>query len=60
MRGVFGLAVEVWTFESPEGLQIPNFGSVGLHPHTLAKVGLRPLKMTNQIVLYYISKKGHP
>jgi hypothetical protein len=29
MRGVLALAVELWTFGSPGGLQIPNFGSVG-------------------------------
>ncbi len=30
----FPLAVELWTFGSPGGLQIPTFPSVGLHPHT--------------------------
>jgi len=39
MRGVLGLSVELWTFESPGGLQVPNFGSVGLHPHTWPKWG---------------------
>jgi len=39
MRGVLGLAVELRTFGSPGGLQIPNFGSVGLHPHTRPKWG---------------------
>jgi hypothetical protein len=33
-RGVLGLAVELWTFGSPGGLQLPTFPSVGLHPHT--------------------------
>jgi hypothetical protein len=41
IRGVLPLAVELWTFGSPGGLQVPNFGSVGLHPHTWPKVGLR-------------------
>jgi hypothetical protein len=39
MRGVLGLAVELQTFGSPGGLQIPNFGSVRLHPHTWPKWG---------------------
>jgi len=39
MRGVLGLAVELSTFRSPGGLQVPNFGSVGLHPHTWPKWG---------------------
>jgi hypothetical protein len=39
MRGVLGLAVELWSFGSPRGLQIPTFPSVGLHPHTWPKWG---------------------
>jgi hypothetical protein len=39
MRGVLGLAVEPQTFGSLGGLQVPNFGSVGLHPHTWPKWG---------------------
>jgi len=39
MRGVLGLAVELQTFGSPGGLQVPNFGSVGLHPHIWPKWG---------------------
>jgi hypothetical protein len=39
MRGVLGRAVELYTFGSPGGLQIPHFGSVGLHPHTWPKWG---------------------
>jgi hypothetical protein len=39
MKSVLGLAIELQTFGSPGGLQIPNFGSVGLHPHTWPKWG---------------------
>jgi hypothetical protein len=39
MRGVLDLVVKLQTFGSPEGLQIPNFGSVELHPHTWPKWG---------------------
>jgi hypothetical protein len=39
MQGVLGLVVELQKFRSPGGLQIPNFGSVGLHPHTWPKWG---------------------
>jgi hypothetical protein len=39
MRGVLGLAVEPQTFGSPGGLQVPNFGSVGIHPYTWPKWG---------------------
>jgi hypothetical protein len=41
MRGVLGLAVELSTFGSPEGLQIPNFSKCWVSPPHLAKVGLR-------------------
>ncbi len=39
MRGVLPLAVELRTFGSPGGLQLPTFPSVGLHPHTWPKWG---------------------
>jgi len=39
MRGVLSLAVELQTFGSLGGLQVRNFGSVGLHPHTWPKWG---------------------
>jgi hypothetical protein len=39
MQGVLSLAVEVWTFGSLGELQVLNFGSVGLHPHTWPKWG---------------------
>ncbi len=29
MRGVLALQLELWVFESPGGLQVPTFGSVG-------------------------------
>jgi hypothetical protein len=29
MRGVLALQLELWTFGSPGGLQVPTFGSVG-------------------------------
>ncbi len=29
MRGVLALQLELWIFESPGGLQVPTFGSVG-------------------------------
>ncbi len=41
MGGVLGLAVELWTFGSPGGLQIPNFSKCWASPPHLAKVGLR-------------------
>jgi hypothetical protein len=41
MRGVLGLAVELWTFESPGGLQILTFSKCWASPPHLAKVGLR-------------------
>ncbi len=43
MRGVFPLAVELWTFRSPGGLQIPNFSKCWASPPHLAKLGLRHL-----------------
>jgi hypothetical protein len=39
MQGFLGLFVELWTFGSLGGLQILNFASVGLHPHTWPKWG---------------------
>jgi hypothetical protein len=36
-----GLAVELWTFGSPEGLQTSNFSKCWASPPHLAKVGLR-------------------
>jgi len=47
MRGVLGLAVEPQTFGSPEGLQVPNFGSVGIHPHTWPKWGCDNIDINN-------------
>ncbi len=41
MQGVLGPAVELWTFGSPGGLQIPNFSKCWASPPHLAKVGLR-------------------
>jgi hypothetical protein len=41
MRGVLGLAVELWTFGSPGGLQILTFSKCWASPPHLAKVGLR-------------------
>jgi hypothetical protein len=41
MQGVLGLAVELWTFESPGGLQILTFSKCWASPPHLAKVGLR-------------------
>ncbi len=41
MQGVLGLAVELWTFGSPEGLQILTFSKCWASPPHLAKVGLR-------------------
>jgi hypothetical protein len=40
-ESVLGLAVELWTFGSPGGLQIPNFSKCLASPPHLAKVGLR-------------------
>jgi hypothetical protein len=39
MRGVLGLSVELQTFGSPGGLQVPNFESVGFIP-TLGQSGV--------------------
>jgi len=41
MRGVLGLAVELWTFGSPGGLQILTVSKCWASPPHLAKVGLR-------------------
>jgi hypothetical protein len=41
MQGVLGPAVELWTFGSPGGLQIPNFSKCWASPPHLAKLGLR-------------------
>jgi len=41
MQGVLSLAVELWTFRSPRGLQISNFSKCWASPPHLAKVGLR-------------------
>jgi len=41
MRGVLGPAVELWTFGSPGGLQIPNFSKCWASPPHLAQLGLR-------------------
>jgi len=46
MRGVLGLAVELWTFGSPKGLQISNFSKCWASPPHLAKVGLRHTNST--------------
>jgi hypothetical protein len=43
MQGVLGLAVELSTFGSPGGLQVPNFSKCWASPPHLAKVGLRQL-----------------
>ncbi len=43
MRGVLPLVVELWTFGSPGGLQIPNFSKCWASPPHLAKLGLRHL-----------------
>jgi hypothetical protein len=43
MRVVLGLAVELWTFGSPGGLQILTFSKCWASPPHLAKVGLRHL-----------------
>ncbi len=37
IRGVLGLSVELWTFESPGGLQVPNFGECWASPPHLAQ-----------------------
>jgi hypothetical protein len=44
MRGVLGLAIELWTFGSPGGLQILTFSKCWASPPHLAKVGLRQLE----------------
>jgi hypothetical protein len=36
-----GPAVELWTFGSPGGLQIPNFSKCWASPPHLAKLGLQ-------------------
>jgi len=41
MRGVLGPVVELWTFGSPGGPQIPNFSKCWASPPHLAKLGLR-------------------
>jgi hypothetical protein len=41
MRGVLPLAVELWTFGSPERLPTSNFSKCWASPPHLAKVGLR-------------------
>jgi len=41
MRGVLGLAVELWTFESPRRFQILTFSKCWASPPHLAKLGLR-------------------
>jgi hypothetical protein len=41
MWGVLGLVVELRTFESPEGFQIPNFSKWWASPPHLAKVELQ-------------------
>jgi len=44
MQGVLALAVELWTFGSPDGLQVLTFSKCWASPPHLAKVGLRQLK----------------
>jgi len=51
MRGVLGLAVELWTFGSPRGLQILTFSKCWASPPHLAKVGLRQTKFQKEVRL---------
>jgi hypothetical protein len=48
MRGVLPLAVELWTFGSPGGLQIFAFSKCWASPPHLAKVGLRQSTSTSR------------
>ncbi len=61
MQGVLGLAVELRTFGSPRGLQIPNFSKCWALPPHLAKVGLRQYTiqyvLPNNIVLLVTIEK---
>jgi len=51
MRGVLGPAVELWTFGSPGGLQIPNFSKCWASPPHLAKLGLQHVSQHYFVVL---------
>jgi len=53
MWGVLAPAIEVWTFESPGGLQVPNFGSVGLRP-TLGQSGVATVGPCEWISLWIL------
>jgi len=46
IRGVLSLAVELWTFGSPGGLQTSNFSKCWASPPHLAKVRLRHSRWT--------------
>jgi hypothetical protein len=52
MRGVLGPAVELWTFGSPGGLQVPNFSKCWASPPHLAKLGLRHIGQLNAIQIF--------
>jgi hypothetical protein len=65
MRGVLGPAIELWTFGSPKGLQIPNFSKCWASPPHLAKLGLRhlgpgvnPLEGSPNVKLRKLGPKG--
>jgi len=47
MQGVLGLAVELWTFGNPGGLQTSNFSKCWASPPHLVKVGLRHQESSN-------------
>jgi hypothetical protein len=52
MRGVLGLAIELWTFGSPGGLQILTFSKCWASPSHLAKVGLRHNSCLCQVYIF--------
>jgi hypothetical protein len=56
MRGVLGPIVELGTFGSPGGLQIPNFSKCWASPPHLAKLGLRHL--AHSFFSFYVEWKS--
>jgi hypothetical protein len=54
MQGVLPLAVELQTFGSPGGLQIPNFSKCWASPPHLAKVGVRQYMYVKHSLNYKI------
>jgi hypothetical protein len=59
MQGVLPLAVELQTFGSPGGLQIPNFSKCWASPPHLAKLGLRHLHLLVLMQAYELNEKNN-